>query len=171
MANLALLRSDCWCFSVCSAEEAATFLNAIPAWIDSSESVWLRYLEAVYGEAPPLPFHLADVNFFYHSGRPRGGGRPRREMWPMRPCVMRRRTDPASGRPLDGMRWVNSTTAHAQCPANVCSSWRASAQHRTRLLSLTSALSWAEKVPLWVPLDPASLGPGVATVSCFRRSS
>ena len=93
-------RESCACFSLCNVEDTAIFRSRIPRWVNSSESPWYVYLCAVYGPphesgAPPLPFDLASLHFFYH-------------VWPIASCDDRGRTTP-----------------RATCAESVCDPWMA----------------------------------------------
>ena len=87
MQSFAPNTTGCWCFSTCTADEAADFLNAIPDVV-SSKSPWLGYLRAVYAEDVQLPFNLSRLNFFYHNDAVWRRSHPG-VVWPMRPCVLR----------------------------------------------------------------------------------
>ena len=102
----------CRCFSTCTVEAAAEFLNAIPSTVPagSFEDTWLPYLRTVYGHDLSLPFDLTHLNFFFHHSR-RWATQHARVAWPMAPCPSDRR--------LNGS-WT-------KCPEAVCAKWLATA--------------------------------------------
>ena len=101
--------ASCACFSLCNVEDTAVFRSSIPRWVNSSESPWYGYLCSVYGEphtagAPPLPFDLGSLNFFYH-------------VWPIASCD-------ASGKASGAPRY-DRPKPKAKCADDVCEPWMA----------------------------------------------
>lgn len=81
-------RSECFCFSACTAAEATHFLQSIPETIsDTYESPWADYLHAVYGSTLRFPFQLSALNFFFTANARRGKGFRDRYPLPLRPCM------------------------------------------------------------------------------------
>lgn len=61
--------TPCSCFSICDESSTREFLESIPRVVDDPSSPWVGYLRTVYGGvAPPLPFNLSRLHFFYHRG-------------------------------------------------------------------------------------------------------
>ena len=61
--------TPCSCFSTCNGSDTREFLESIPRVVDDPSSPWVGYLRTVYGGiAPPLPFNLSRLHFFYHRG-------------------------------------------------------------------------------------------------------
>ena len=86
MAAVRSLHTDCWCFSTCTPEATADFLNLLPRSIRRSDTAWLGYLRTVYGDALAAPFSLGDLTFFYHPSVATPPGRT--QPWPMAPCAL-----------------------------------------------------------------------------------
>lgn len=59
--------TSCACFRVCNLVELHKFILFMPGILDSQESPWYAYLDAVYGSPPTLPFRLSSLRFWYHN--------------------------------------------------------------------------------------------------------
>lgn len=73
----------CRCFELCTLPGVDHFMSRRPAYIQAADTPWFKYLWAVYGEPPALPFALFKLNFFYHHGH----WWPKDVEWPMAQCT------------------------------------------------------------------------------------
>lgn len=83
-ANLA----PCHCFSFCKTSSALDFYRRLPPLLNSTDSVWHKYLEAVYGGEVRLPFDLRTLNVFWYDSARWRARRPAPEVGlPISRCV------------------------------------------------------------------------------------
>ena len=136
--------SQCVCWHVCKQSELASFLRRLPATIDSPSSPWLPYLEAVYGQRPPLPYPLSRLRFLYH-GTSRWQRSHPSVVWPMGAChVWQGWLNGSNSPPLKGQgvrrgsvgvgysgipSWTDPQLDRLRphCAAEVCNEWLAPA--------------------------------------------
>ena len=122
--------SNCYCFDTCTLAAIATFrTHGVPEAVSLATPLWLRYLRAVYGSEPPLPFATPHLNYFYHRDTRWAISHPDVE-WPMATCEWRggALTTPNVnhiGLPL--RRNMSRAPGQQRCPASQCARWRAEA--------------------------------------------
>lgn len=111
--------TPCHCFEACDWPSLKHWLVSMPEILESEESPWYAYLEAVYGSPPTLPFNLSKLRFFYHNSFAwaRKHGRSSTVFLPIRPCSRHKQA---------GRRMPN-------CSADFCKLWQASATTRRKL--------------------------------------
>lgn len=105
---------SCSCFSLCTAEDAAAFRSRVPRWINSTDSPWHGYLLSVYGAspAPPLPFDLGSLSYFYH-------------VWPFGSCELAKTSAQSSllGLSHDAHDVRPRSVPSATCAPEICAPW------------------------------------------------
>ena len=136
----------CVCFSTCTRDAAAAFLESyVPRTVHESSSPWYSYLTAVYRSPPPLPFAASRLRFFYHHDPAYW---PPGVEWPMATCSMlsRRADGNASG---------------PSCPEARCARWRIDKEHEEAAAAGRLTKRWHD-LGVTMPSDGAGTAAGSA---------